>query len=461
MQKRAVGRFGLSFTEEDQEALAQEAMASAVRGATRTALMHFLSAALVATLAWTNGHPALAVVLLALASCASAWRATFRRRLYPRGPSPVSLPRARRELSLNAALSGAMWATSSALLLPTLPGTHAAIYLVLLATALCTAVVHLSALRAVAETYVTTQLLCLAPFLVGAQATGPDMLLGAAALAMTAYGLIITGRHLARSTLITAGRLARGHAARRLIARRRRGLARRRADLALLESAEARALFVAKISHDLRTPLQIIASGTEILEMRAAKAAPALGVLDAARRIANASDRLIELAGELTDFLRWSAGAVQVRKLEVDLSALVRRIADQLMPRAQAKGLNLVLEVAPAVVTTDPVRLHAIVQNLLSNAMKYGRGDVTLSVGCEAGKAPTIRVADQGPGLPESVLRHLGTPWNIGDPTVPRDGFGLGLYIVHSLASELNLDLDVASSNQGTTFNLRFKPGEP
>jgi signal transduction histidine kinase len=458
MQKKVAGRFGLSFTQEDQEALAREAMASAVRGATRTALMNFLSAALVAALAWTNGHPALAVVLLVLGSCASGWRATFRSRLYPRGPNPASMPRVRLEVTLNAALSGLMWATASSLLLPRLPAPEAAIYLVLLATALCTAVVHLSALRAVVETYVTVQLVCLAPFLVGSQASSQTVVMGAAALTITAYGLIMAGRHLARGILITAGRLARGHAARRLLARRRRGLARRRADLAMLESAEARSLFVAKVSHDLRTPLQIIASGTEILEMRAAKAAPALGVLDAARRIANASDRLIELAGELTDFLRWSSGSVPMRPAKFDLVQLALRLLEDLRYRAQAKGLVLAAEgETSALVTIDPTRLRTILINLLSNAIKYAdNGRVVIVVR----RLPTGRVwfcvSDQGPGLPEVVMRHLGRPWTTGESAIPREGFGLGLFIVYSLAAELALPMKVSSDSGGTRFEFEL-----
>lgn len=458
MQKRVAGRFGLSFTQEDQEALAREAMASAVRGATRTALMNFLSALLVASLAWVNGHPALAAALLVLSSSASVWRATFRSRLYPRGPNPASLPKVRREVTLNAALSGSMWATASVLLLPLLPPSQAPIYFLLLTVALCTAVVHLSALGAVAEIYVGAQLACLAPFLLGPQSSALDMLLGVAAVALTAYGLITAGRQLARGILITAIRLARGHAARRLLARRHRGLARRRADLALLESAEARSLFVAKVSHDLRTPLQIIASGTEILEMRAAKAAPALGVLDAAKRIANASDRLIELTGELTDFLRWSSGSVPMRPARFDLVALSQRLLEDLRYRAHSKGLALATEGEDsAFVVCDPTRLRTVLINLLSNAIKYSdRGRVAIEVRRVSTGGIRLVVQDEGPGLPEVVLRHLGRPWTTGESPIPREGFGLGLFIVYSLASELQLQMQVSSSTSGTSFAFDF-----
>lgn len=127
-------------------------------------------------------------------------------------------------------------------------------------------------------------------------------------------------------------------------------------------------------------------------------------------------------------------------------------------PRARAKGLGARLESpASAHVDTDPARVRAIVLNLLGNAIKYAdRGEVVLSIDQPSPGRVRLRVQDQGPGLPEPVLRHLGRPWTTGEHAVPREGFGLGLFIVHSLASELALPMHVSSDANGTVFAFEF-----
>ncbi len=445
-----------SFTEEDERALALEALATAVHGVARTSLMNFVGSLILTGLAWMAGEPGLGLVLVAISAGAAVWRSTFRRRLYNRRLRGVDPKRARLELSLNAALSGSMWCAASLWVLPALPSEISWAYLAMLSVALCTAVVHLSSLRGVAETYVAVQLICLTPLLARPAIPPYGEALGLAILVFTYFGLVGTGQHLAKGIIVTARRMSRSYAARRLIARRRNALPRRRQERTLLANAEARALCVAKITHDLRSPLQTITSATELLELRCSKHDYAKEVLDPARRMSNASDRLIELANELTDFLRWSAGTMPIRNAEVDLYALAQRLIDEMLPRAEANKIAIRLEGDSLMAVTDPVRLRAIGQNLLSNAIKYGRDEVVLSAHRSPDGAPTLLVADKGPGLPENVLSHLGKPWNVGDPTVPRGGFGLGLYIVHSLSAELGLQLAVSSSERGTAFHLVF-----
>jgi signal transduction histidine kinase len=429
-----------------------------VRGATASALLTFLSACVMVVLATSAGETALGLMLLAIGAVASGWRSTFRARLQPRHPERMSARRVRLELHLNAALTAGMWAAASLWLLPALEPAQATAYLALLALALCTSVVHLASIRGAVETSLALQLGCLLPAVLSSE---QNAWVGLLCLALAYWGLVMTARRHARSIVTAAGRLARSHAARRLLARRQHARARRRADRALLESAEARALFVAKVSHDLRTPLQIIASATELLELRASRPASSPeAILEPTQRIAHASELLIELSTELTDFLRWSSASVPVRHTRVDLAQLTRQLLESIAPRARSKGLCARFEGEPGMpVDTDPARVRTIVLNLLGNAIKYAdQGELVLAVERVAAGRVRLRVQDQGPGLPEPVLRQFGRPWTTAADAVPHEGFGLGLFIVHSLASELALPMQVHSSSAGTTYCFEFDP---
>lgn len=266
--------------------------------------------------------------------------------------------------------------------------------------------------------------------------------------------------HSSATTIGMAIRLSRASIARKLWAERaRRRIANERlaAANARRAAAEARALFVARVSHELRSPLQTVASATELMQLRVDPAThPQLARPLA--QLANATEQLLLQAHELSDFIRWDSGEVPLRPADVDLRPLLGDIVANLQARAQAKGLRLELrlEEAPLAWRTDPQRLRAIVTNLLTNAVKYtatGGAFVQARVQGQAGLAVTV--GDSGPGLPQPVRQALYKPWvqvAQGDPAA--EGFGLGLSIVKTLAQELGASLEVESGEEGTSFTL-------
>jgi signal transduction histidine kinase len=259
-----------------------------------------------------------------------------------------------------------------------------------------------------------------------------------------------------------ASKVARTALARRLWsdrARRRVREAEVRAAQARGQAAESRALFVARISHELRTPLQTIVAGLELLQRRGTSAAisdPSLSAL--LERLTRSADQVLTLSHDLADFVRWESGTLPVRRVDVDVPQLVQDIATGLSERARLRGVHLSTRHTgpPGTNLTDAARLRAIVTNLLNNAIKYApSGAVQLTTERDPTGFLVIVVQDNGPGLPESVLRVLGSPWVRGDNArVQEEGFGLGLSIVMTLAQEIDAEVRPQSSADGTTFRV-------
>ena len=152
-----------------------------------------------------------------------------------------------------------------------------------------------------------------------------------------------------------------------------------------------------------------------------------------------------------------------MRRAEVNIPWLMDDIATGLSERARLRGVRLSVEHAGPLCLnqTDAARLRAIVTNLLTNSIKYApAGAVRLATENDQG-AVIVTVQDNGPGLPDRVLKVLGSPWVRGDNApVQEEGFGLGLSIVMSLAREIGVEVHVDSSARGTAFRLTV-PIEP
>ena len=225
-------------------------------------------------------------------------------------------------------------------------------------------------------------------------------------------------------------------------------------------AASTRMAFLRMMSHELRTPLGAIRGFAQILheEVGALAEAPP-EVAEFAETICDASARALRLVGDLLDLSRLETGALDLRSAPVDLTALVRGTAARYAPEAEARGIALCIE-APAdaaVALGDPPRVEQIVDQLLSNAVKFtNEGSVTVRLGAEDG-AIRLEVEDTGVGVSEDVLESVFEPFVQEDVRVNRafEGTGLGLAIAHRLALQMNGRLDATSvRGQGSTFSL-------
>ncbi len=237
----------------------------------------------------------------------------------------------------------------------------------------------------------------------------------------------------------------------------------------LRRASDAKTDFLANVSHELRTPLTSILGFAELLTEGFD------GPLNPRQRedletIAANGRHLLELINDLIDISRIEADRLELRPVEVDVAVLLGEVADQLRGLAGQKGIRLIVEAAdgPLTVAGDRVRLHQIVLNLVSNAVKFtpGGGIVRMVAVREAGAdvlphAVRIDVRDTGIGIAAADQERVFEKFQrIAGPEHP--GTGLGLAIARELAELHGGTLDLESTvGLGSTFSLRLPTGEP
>jgi PAS domain S-box-containing protein len=216
--------------------------------------------------------------------------------------------------------------------------------------------------------------------------------------------------------------------------------------------------FLAVVSHELRTPLTSIISYAELME------SDVRGTLcprhrEFVGRIESSAWHLAGLVEQILEFTRLEAGRVKVQLGMRDICDVVHDVVAEMQPLANAKGITLRTEIpgGPLVLRTDDGKLHQILSNLVSNALKFtDSGEVVLEVTSSVQDA-RIRVHDTGCGIaPEHLGRIWDTFWQAENPlTRKAGGTGLGLTIVRRLALLIGGQVTVASvPGQGSTFTV-------
>ena len=228
----------------------------------------------------------------------------------------------------------------------------------------------------------------------------------------------------------------------------------------------ARDAFLARMSHDLRSPLgvvlgaaQLLASGDASEEQR-----------ESLEAIFNASHMLLQLIDDVLDYSKLRAGRFVLTPRVVDLWALLDEAASALKSLAAGKGLEFEHSIDPDLprwARVDPARLRQLVMNVGANAVKYtDAGAVRLHAGRSPPPAPpmlTIRVEDTGQGMSKDTLPGLFDAYSQGAGHESR-GTGLGLAITRELVELMGGTVQVESTpGVGTTFTLsvRVDPARP
>jgi two-component system OmpR family sensor kinase len=206
--------------------------------------------------------------------------------------------------------------------------------------------------------------------------------------------------------------------------------AERQRALGEAQASEARMRqFAADASHELRTPLTALRG---IAELYRQGAVPADRTAEAFARVEHESQRMGELVEELLLLARLDARRPLARE-PVDLLQVCREAV-----AAVSAGREVALEVLPGsvapIVAGDAPRLRQVVDNLVANALRHGRGRVTVSVGTD-GDSAVISVDDEGPGVPDEDREKVFDRFYRGVADRSRDtgGSGLGLSIVAAI----------------------------
>jgi signal transduction histidine kinase len=227
------------------------------------------------------------------------------------------------------------------------------------------------------------------------------------------------------------------------------------------EAEEANRLkdqFLATLSHELRTPINVILGYLQIL--LADRSKNPRRALEIVHRNAQQQARLIE---DVLDVSRITTGTVQLATEEVRPGVLLRDAVESLQPAMLTKGLRLEMGPVDEEVTihADPHRLRQVFWNLLSNAIKFTPPGGRVSVRAAAVDGDVeIRIEDTGRGIARDFLPHVFDMFRQGDPSPTRDvaGIGLGLNLVKQFVELQGGTVAVHSEGEGAgaTFTCRF-----
>ena len=234
------------------------------------------------------------------------------------------------------------------------------------------------------------------------------------------------------------------------------------ARLAAINAAtSARSVFLSKVSHELRSPLQGIISALDLIELRHGQLQEQDA--DLVARMRRSSVLLNTQLRDLLTLAHGEAGRLEVRPEPFEAGSLVEALVDGARELASAKGLGLVADLPadPIFVVADGARIDQVLTNLVINSIRYtDRGQVRVRLlGYDsASRRLRFSVADTGPGIPEDALPTLLSPDKASSTDERRGkGSGLGLAIVRTLVDLLGGDIAVSSRvGQGTSFALEI-----
>jgi two-component system, OmpR family, sensor kinase len=229
----------------------------------------------------------------------------------------------------------------------------------------------------------------------------------------------------------------------------------------LTEAVEARDAFLAVAAHELRNPMTPIIGRIQILARAARR--PDFQV----ERLVQGLDeiewliaRYLKRANVLLDVSRITSGKLALERLPVDVCAVAREVIENFSPLRQHAGSDLRLDVPgePVVVSGDRLAIEQILDNLVSNAIKYGADKpILLRIGLdEEQHCAVIRISDGGPGISADDQARIFQRFERAvQPGEHMRGFGVGLWIVRQLCQGMDGSVRVDSSpGQGSTFSV-------
>ncbi|ASW00712.1 ATP-binding protein [Paraburkholderia aromaticivorans] len=231
--------------------------------------------------------------------------------------------------------------------------------------------------------------------------------------------------------------------------------AEHQASRAAREASHAKDAFLGMISHELRTPLHAIVSSIELLGFNYHSEADRKVI----QRLETAGRHLEAQMKDLTDYARLGAGKLELRHEHFEPRELLASIVDEHAMSAAARGLRLESEASGmgGVVDSDPHRIRQIVNNLVTNAIRYTE---TGTVRVQLRQRPALLmfiVSDTGPGVPHAQIPLIFQEFTQLDASRTRrfEGAGMGLTIVQGLVKLFGGTVEVTSKvGEGTTFTV-------
>ena len=242
----------------------------------------------------------------------------------------------------------------------------------------------------------------------------------------------------------------------------REQIARKQAE----DANQAKDDFLAVLSHELRTPLNSMLGWARLLKSNKGNDELFDKAVDAIERSAVVQTKFVE---DLLDITRIVNGSIRLSMRPVGLNSILEAAVNGLRPTADAKKIALKEELVAEDVKIfgDPERIHQVITNILSNAVKFTPEGGTVSVAATVeGENATVSVTDSGEGIEAEFLPRVFDRYKQAhnSTTNRKGGLGLGLAIVKHLIDIHNGTITVASDGPGTgttfTFSLPIAPVE-
>lgn len=233
------------------------------------------------------------------------------------------------------------------------------------------------------------------------------------------------------------------------------------------ELAKTKDMFLATMSHEMRTPLHGILGLSRMLREDVGKSGEANQRLDL---LQSAGTHLLGIINDVLDFSRLRSGRLTLRQGSVDVHALAQEITALAQANVRGKSLKVSCDIrlpSPYWVDTDGHRMRQVLHNLMGNAVKFTQqGHVNLLVKRDAASSKDtlcFEVQDTGVGIPENELKHIFEPFHQVDGKYERrvTGTGLGLSISTQICQAMGGSLSCQSEvGQGSTFRCLL-PAKP
>jgi signal transduction histidine kinase/CheY-like chemotaxis protein len=434
----------------------------AMRNSGRSVVLLAAAVLFVSWLGWRAGDQLAAAITLALGLGVSVWRWTLGRR-YGGDASiePSRIGAVVRELEGNALAVGLMWAIATTKIYPTLSGTTATVYGVIVIGSVATAAFFMSV---AGRSFLLLTALQLGSLAVVSLLPGPAHSLPLALLAVLFGVTMVRATREFRDTTLDAMRHSL-HADR---ANSDLVRAKEAADAANL----AKSQFLATMSHEIRTPMNGVLGALDLLRQTS---------LDMRQRrlvktAAASGESLMDILNDVLDHSKIEAGKLVLAATPMSLHSVAASAVSLFRANAESRDLTLTLNMGDGVpdgVIGDAPRLKQVLLNLLGNGVKFTEtGGVTLSLSAEPAGAQasrvTFRVEDTGIGIPPLALEQVFQPFHQVDSTRSRlrGGTGLGLAISQRIVEAMGGEI-VAASRVGVgsvfsfTLTLPLAPQVP
>ena len=225
--------------------------------------------------------------------------------------------------------------------------------------------------------------------------------------------------------------------------------------------------FMSMVAHELRTPLNTLFLEAQLRKMQLDRGNAAVFDAGYLQKMVARDQRqiqsMVRLIDDMLDASRIRSNRLSIQPTEIDISELLARVVANLFHQAAAVGSSITLQAAPGLKGVwDEFRIEQVVINLLTNALRYGKGSPVLITLKSVPQGARIDVSDRGVGISEDNLKRIFEQFERVVGNDGTGGLGLGLFISRQLVEAHGGHISVTSrESEGTVFTVELPLSAP